>query len=133
MPEERYSSPDSTASARRLERIQRLSRLLDSRFGIPGTNVRFGLDGLIGLIPGIGDVLTNSVSGYIILEAARAGASKGALIKMTINVIIDFVVGMIPILGDLFDVAFKANLRNIKVLEDDLKRQGTTVPAQPVR
>lgn len=93
-----------------------LARLMDSEFELPGTGVRIGLDPLLGLVPGIGDVLTTLVSLYIVHQARTLGASRRQIRSMLLNVGIDFLVGEIPILGDLFDFAFKANQRNLLIL-----------------
>jgi hypothetical protein len=94
-----------------------VSRLLDNAFVIPGTRYRFGLDALIGLVPGLGDAVSAVFSAYIILQAARLGAPKSVVTRMISNVALDTLVGWIPILGDIFDVAWKSNLRNMALLE----------------
>jgi hypothetical protein len=99
-----------------LSRLDALSRLLDAAITIPGTRFRIGLDGLLGLIPGIGDSLGAVFSAYIIVEAARLGAPKTLLLRMIGNVAVESIVGAVPILGDLFDFAWKANLRNVALL-----------------
>lgn len=95
---------------------------MDSRFHIPFTKVRFGLDGLIGLIPGAGDVATVGVSLYIIQQAREMGASQEALLRMLANASVDFAIGLIPVVGDVADIAFKANKRNIRILEKELSK-----------
>ncbi len=90
---------------------------MDAQFRVPGTNFRFGLDGIIGLIPGAGDLSTFAVSGYMLWIMANNGASGFVLARMTFNILIDAIVGAIPILGDLFDVAFKANMRNMRLMQ----------------
>jgi len=105
-----------------LERLKRLSRLLDSAIGIPGTRYRFGLDAIVGLVPGIGDAIGAIFSTYIIFRAARLGASNAILTRMIGNVAVDTIVGEIPLLGDLFDVGFKSNLRNLSLLEQHVHR-----------
>lgn len=104
-----------------IERLDRLADLLDSRFRIPVVGWRFGLDSVIGLIPGVGDVVTLGPMSYILWQGRRLGVSNRTLTKMAANVGIDFVVGSIPVLGDLFDVGFKANRRNIELLKRDLR------------
>jgi len=99
-----------------LARLEQLADLLDSRFRVPGTDWRFGIDPLIGLAPGLGDVLTGVFSGWIVLEAWRIGAPPGLLVRLAVNVALDMLVGAIPILGSLFDFAFKANRRNLRLL-----------------
>jgi hypothetical protein len=97
-----------------------LARFLDNSFVIPGTTVRFGLDGVIGLIPGVGDALSALISLYVIHRAKALGAPDRLLTKMRWNVIIDTVAGAVPLIGDLFDVAFKSNVRNVRLLLDHL-------------
>lgn len=109
-----------------LERLRRLARLLDSAIQIPGTQFRFGLDPIIGLVPGIGDVIGAIFSSLIIFQAARLGASQATLIRMMTNVAVDTLVGEIPFLGDLFDFGWKSNTRNIALLEQHLDRPVAT-------
>lgn len=104
------------------QRLQRVAWLLDAAFRIPGTQQRFGLDALIGLIPGVGDALGALLSTYIIVEAARRGASVWMVTRMLGNVAVETIIGAIPLLGDLFDVVFKANMRNLALLGDTLER-----------
>jgi hypothetical protein len=100
----------------RLHRLDWLSQLLDSAWSVPGTSYRIGLDGIIGLIPGIGDPLGTMLSSYLIFEAARMGAPTHILLRMVGNVAVESIVGVIPILGDIFDLAWKANVRNLALL-----------------
>ena len=111
--------PDGYAP--RLKRLRQLSGLLDNIITIPGTKVGIGLDPIIGLIPIGGDFLGLIFSFYIIIEAAQLGLSKATLGRMVMNVIIDCLFGAIPMLGDLFDFAWKANNYNIILLEEALK------------
>jgi hypothetical protein len=104
----------------RLARIDALARLLDTAFIIPGTGIRFGLDALIGLVPGIGDAITTAVALYIVNEARALGASRLLIARMLVNVALDGVVGAVPLVGDMFDVAFRANRRNIALLREHL-------------
>lgn len=117
----RFSMIEPDAKAPTLKRLRQLSRLLDNIITIPGTKIGFGLDPIIGLIPIGGDFLGVVFSSYIILEAARLGVSRATLGKMVFNVILDGLVGTVPVLGDLFDFAWKANTNNIKLLEEYLK------------
>ena len=98
-------------------RLRDLARVLDEAIRIPGTNIRIGLDALLGLVPGGGDVAGGLFSGLIILQAARDGAPTPVLGRMLANVVIDVVLGAIPILGDVFDVAWRANSRNVRLLD----------------
>lgn len=106
------------SNKRGLREIEFLAKLMDSRFRVPGTDIRFGLDSIIGLIPVAGDLSTFAVSGYMLLILARNGASGFLLARMILNILVDAAVGMIPFLGDLFDVAFKANMRNLRLMQE---------------
>jgi hypothetical protein len=97
--------------------VHRLAWLLDDIIRIPGTRIRFGLDPVLGLIPGGGDIAGGVLSSYIILAAARAGAPPTVLLRMGLNVVVDAVVGTVPLLGDLFDAGWKANRRNAALLD----------------
>lgn len=96
--------------------IERLSHWMDSAFEIPGLKWRFGLDAILGLIPGLGDTLTSLISVYVLTSAAKHGVPKITLARMGLNLCIDYVIGAIPFIGDVFDVWFKANNRNMALL-----------------
>lgn len=102
--------------ARAVERIERTADWLDARFRLPGTDYRFGLDGLIGLVPGLGDAAGLAASAWIVATAREAGAPWGLVARMGLNIAIDAVVGSVPLVGDLFDFGFKANRRNAALL-----------------
>lgn len=102
----------------RIERLDRLAMLLDTAFVLPGTNIRFGADALIGLVPGVGDGITTALAAYIVYEAHRLGVPRRVLIRMIGNVAIDGLAGAVPLFGDLFDVAFRANRRNVRILRE---------------
>jgi hypothetical protein len=101
-------------------RVRNLARLLDSAIKIPGTGKSIGLDAVVGLVPGVGDLAGAALSGYIVLVAARSGVSKAVVAKMILNLGVDTLVGSVPLLGDLFDVGFKANVRNAAMLDQHL-------------
>jgi hypothetical protein len=103
-----------------LRRLERLATLLDSALVIPGTRFRFGIDALLGLFPGGGDVVGAALSGYIVYESWRAGVRGPGLARMIANVAADTVLGSVPVAGDLFDAYWKANLRNIDILRAHL-------------
>ena len=105
-----------------LQRLEQLAYLLDDRFRIPGLNRRIGLDGLIGLVPGIGDAVTGAIALYLVLEAWRLGIPKHVVARMLVNVGVDSLVGAIPLAGDVFDATFKANKRNVDLLRQHLER-----------
>jgi hypothetical protein len=104
-----------------LARARTLTRMLDSAARIPGTGIRFGLDPLLGLIPGLGDVAGAALSGYLVLLAQRLGAPRAVVLRMLANVAADTVGGTVPVLGDMFDVAFKSSSRNLALLERTLQ------------
>lgn len=104
-------------------RVARLARLLDAQFAVPGTGVRMGIDGVIGLIPGIGDAAAMLLAGYIFAEAARARVSGGTFAAMAANTLLDTAVGSIPVLGDIFDIAYKSNVRNARLIIRDLEKR----------
>jgi hypothetical protein len=108
--------------------LEQLSRWMDGIFRVPGTGWRFGLDALVGLIPGVGDTLTTIVSFYILAAGVRYRVPKVTLARMGANLAIDYVVGSIPLVGDLFDAAWKANQMNV-----DLLRRRATVSAAEAR
>lgn len=99
-----------------LQGMEFLAKWMDAKFRFPGTNFRFGLDGLIGLIPGVGDLSTFAVSGYLVLLMARNGASGYILARMILNIVVDAALGAIPFIGDLFDFVHKANLKNMRLM-----------------
>lgn len=105
---------------RELENLSRLARTLDSRFRLPGTSIRFGLDTIVGLVPGIGDTLVAAPSAWIIWRGHRMGIGKRHIARMVANSAADYVIGLVPVIGDLFDVGFKANLRNVAILQEQL-------------
>ena len=108
---------EKITNQRGLKDIEKLAKLMDAQFKVPGTNIRFGLDSLIGLIPGVGDLSTFAVSGYMVWIMANNGASGFLLARMVLNILIDAIVGMVPLLGDIFDIAFKANIRNMRLMQ----------------
>ena len=107
----------------RLVQVRWLARMLDDRFAVPGTNLRFGWDSILGLFPWLGDTLTSLLSLLIVHHAWQTGASRLTLARMLGNVGLDFAVGAIPFLGDLFDFVWKANRKNARLLEQHLRRQ----------
>ena len=106
----------STELDRVERRLERLATALDSAFVVPGLGVRFGADSILGLVPGVGDAISLGLSGWLILEAKRLGAPPAMLARMAANLAVDAVVGSVPVAGDVFDVFFKANRRNMALL-----------------
>ncbi len=136
MPAPDPRPPQRQAAVR--ARLKRLAWLLDSAIPLPG-GYRIGLDGLIGLVPGLGDVVAALLSSYIVVEAARLRVPASVLLRMGLNVALELIIGAVPVAGDLFDFAFKANERNVRLLEASLgppeqvqalrRRSGWTVAA----
>ncbi|AWN34843.1 DUF4112 domain-containing protein [Methylobacterium radiodurans] len=111
-----------------LVRLEALAHLLDSAFLIPGINRRVGVEAVIGLVPIIGDIAGMAISSYIVYEARRLGAPRWLIGRMALNVAFDGAVGVVPLAGDLFDAAFKANRRNVRLLRRWLERSGKLRP-----
>jgi hypothetical protein len=101
-------------------RVRLLARAMDSAIRVPGTGIRLGLDSIVGLVPGAGDLVSSLVSGYIVLASARMGVPAAVVTRMILNLGVDTLVGSVPLLGDLFDVGFKANIRNAALLDRHL-------------
>ena len=116
-----FSRPQSRAE--RIARLDGLATLLDTAFFIHGTNIRFGIDAMIGLVPGIGDAITTAMSLYIVHEARQLGAPRHLIARMLANVALDGIVGAVPLLGDAFDVMWRANRRNMTLLRNHLDRE----------
>lgn len=114
------------ATNQSVERARLLARALDSAVRIPGTNVRFGLDALLGLVPGLGDVTGAAMGSYLVLLGSRMGVPKPVLARMVMNVALDTLAGVVPVVGDLFDVAWKANTRNMALLERYIEKPAAT-------
>jgi hypothetical protein len=122
-----YNSYEIFPPASRAERVARLEALaamLDTAFIVPGTNIRFGVDALIGLVPGIGDLITTGLSLYLVHEARQLGAPGHLIVRMLGNVALDGVVGAVPLVGDAFDVMWRSNRRNMALLRRWMQREG---------
>lgn len=104
----------------KLTKLRRVSRILDNAIAIPGTKISFGLDPILGLLPGGGDTVTGGIAAYIVVEAARMGVPREILWKMVGNILIDSFAGTVPVVGDIFDLGWKANIKNIELLEKHL-------------
>ncbi|MGE5655091.1 MAG: DUF4112 domain-containing protein [Actinomycetota bacterium] len=107
--------------ARTLQHLRQLSYLLDNAFSIPGTPFRVGMDAIVGLLPFGGDIVIGIFSIYIVVRAARLGLPRATLVRMVLNILLDVVVGSIPLLGDLFDATWKCNTKNVALLESHLQ------------
>ena len=101
----------------RLDQVKRYARLLDASIPVPGTKLTFGIDAVIGLVPGFGDAVGIGFSTYILWQAFRVGASKRLLTRMLYNVSVDGILGAVPVLGDWHDLVWKANIKNAQLLE----------------
>jgi hypothetical protein len=123
---------ERTTMASTRDQARALARILDNAFEVPGTRFRIGLDPIIGLIPGVGDLLGSGLSAYILWLGARAGAPVPVLARMFLNIALDMIFGAIPLLGDLFDAGWKANQRNVDLLEDYLEMPRRTTAASRV-
>ena len=110
------TTPISPAEQTALAQLRGLTRVLDGAITIPGTGIRIGLDPIIGLVPVVGDWIGAALSGWIIIQGARLGASSATLVRMTGNLVLDLVVGSVPVLGDIFDLGFRANDRNLALI-----------------
>jgi len=108
----------TTTENPQLRHLQTLAKLMDNQFRIPGTDFRFGIDAIIGLIPGVGDLTTFGISGFMLFIMAKNGASGFVLARMILNVLIDTIVGSIPLFGDLFDFAYKSNTKNVRLMQE---------------
>jgi Domain of unknown function (DUF4112) len=119
------------ASSDELRWVDSFTRTLDTRLKIPGTNIRFGLDFILGLIPGLGDFISLGLSGLLIATMAKNGASLLLVTKMLGNVLLDAIVGSVPILGNVFDLFYKANTRNLILMREyyqEDKHRGSAWP-----
>lgn len=106
-----------------LARLEALAKLMDSAFVLPGTKFRFGLDAIVGLVPGIGDAISGAISSYLIWEARRLAASRLLIARMAGNTLFDTLLGSIPIAGDVFDASFRGNMRNVALLRQHLENK----------
>ena len=109
-----------------LARARTLARLLDSAARVPGTGIRFGADAVLGIVPGLGDVAGAALAGYLVILAQRVGAPRTVVLRMLGNVAVDTLAGTVPVAGDMFDVAFKSNMRNLALLERAIERPAAT-------
>jgi hypothetical protein len=121
----RFDSARPSSHAARLARLNRIATIMDSAFAIPGTRIRLGADVAIGLVPGVGDLIAQAVAAYLIYEAHKMGLPKHKLLRMGGNVLVDLIFGAVPLFGDVFDVFWRANRRNMRILRDHLERQAT--------
>jgi Domain of unknown function (DUF4112) len=119
-----YWRDDRSSRREIVERLDKLATLLDTALVIPGTNIRFGADALVGLVPGIGDAITTILSAYIVYEAHRLGAPAHLITRMIANVAVDSLITAVPVAGSVADVFFRANRRNMRLLREWFDRAG---------
>ena len=117
------------SNAQSVARLEALAKLMDGAFVIPGTNIRMGLDGLIGLVPVAGDMVSGLISTYMIWEARQLGAPRWLIARMLANTLLDTTIGAVPVFGDAFDVMFRANMKNMALLRRHLEKKGFAPPA----
>lgn len=115
-----------------MQRLDAIAHVLDSAVRIPGTNVVMGLDAALGLLPIVGDAISSAIGAYVIWEARRLGASKLIIARMAANTTIDTVIGSIPVVGDVFDVAYKSNRKNVALLRAHLEKKGRGYDARTI-
>jgi hypothetical protein len=115
---------DAVSRRAALDRLDMLATVFDTAFIVPGTNVRFGVESLLRLIPGIGDVAASALSFYLLYEASRLGVPRLLLAHMAVNVVLEGTVGAVPFAGDAFDIFFRANRRNVALLRRHFARKG---------
>jgi hypothetical protein len=113
-------------------RLEAVGRLMDGAFVLPGTNIRLGLDAIIGLVPVAGDVISGIVSSYLIWEARQLGAPRWLIARMMANTFLDTTLGVIPLVGDAFDLMFRANMMNMALLRRHMEKRGLTHTAGPI-
>jgi hypothetical protein len=121
-----YGAKPYDAASRRaaLDRLDVLANVLDTAFILPGTGVRFGVESLLRLVPGVGDLAASALSAYLLYEASRLGVPRLLMIRMAANVLLEGTLGAVPLAGDAFDVFFRANRRNVALLRRHFARQG---------
>ncbi|MEQ8347895.1 MAG: DUF4112 domain-containing protein [Sneathiellaceae bacterium] len=124
-------APDDGPGQDSLRDLDWLAGLMDDRFQVPGTRIRFGLDVLVGLVPVVGDTATTMVSGYLFWRAARLGLPFWLLVAMAGNIALDFLLGLVPFVGDLLDIGFRANRRNLALVRRHLARREGRAAGRP--
>ena len=123
-PHEQRSYQSASSKRAALDRIDALSKLFDTAFVLPGTNIRFGIEAVMRLVPGIGDAAASALSCYLLYEAHRLEVPSQVFARLVANVALEGIVGAVPLVGDLFDVGFRANRRNVKILKEHFEREG---------
>jgi hypothetical protein len=121
---ESFVDSDARSLRASLEQLDWLSQLLDVAFVVPGTNVRFGVEAILRLVPGIGDAAASALSVYVLYQAYRLRIPTHLLARMIANVVVEGVAGAVPVVGDLFDVSWRANRRNVRLVREYFEREG---------
>jgi hypothetical protein len=129
--DERIADLKERAEAQR--RLQRLAKLMDSQVRVPGIGLRIGADAVLGLVPGVGDIITGLIGAYLIYEAQRLGIPRSAVLRMVANIAVDTAIGTIPVAGDIWDFFFRANDRNMRILARHVGGLPIDVPYEEVR
>ena len=114
-------------------RLQRIAKLMDSQIRVPVIGLRIGADAIIGLVPGVGDIVSGAIGAYLIYEAQRLGIPRSAVLRMVANIVFDTAIGAIPIAGDIWDFFFRANDRNMQILARHLGGLPIDVPYEDAR
>ncbi len=113
--------------AEEVDKLRNMAQWMDSKFVIPGTSIRFGFDSLLGFIPGVGDTVTLASTLYLIHKAKQYGLPKSAMVKMMWNLFVDWLIGLVPFIGDIFDIGWKANNKNVQIIADYLELNARSV------
>ena len=121
-----------TETEQSVARLEALAKLMDGSFTVPGTDIRLGLDAVIGLVPVAGDLVSGLISTYMIWEARRLGAPRLLIARMVANTFFDTTIGAIPVLGDAFDILFRGNMKNMMLLRRHIEKRGLVTPPGPV-
>ena len=119
-------TPLEDGTQQSIVRLEALAKLMDGALGIPGTNIRLGIDALIGLVPVAGDVVSGLISSYLIWEARQLGAPRWLIARMMGNMLLDTTIGAVPVLGDAFDLLFRSNMKNMALLRRHLAKKNLT-------
>lgn len=117
-----FAAARPLSQAERVARLERLARFMDAAVAIPGTRIRLGADSVVGLVPGVGDLIAKIAAAYILYEAHQLGLPKHKLLRMGGNVLVDLAFGVVPVAGDVFDVFWRANMRNLRIVRDHVEK-----------
>jgi len=125
--------PLNDGTEQSVARLEALAKLMDGVLSIPGTNIRLGVDALVGLVPVAGDMISGLISTYLIWEARQLGAPRWLIARMVGNTLLDTTIGAVPVLGDAFDIMFRSNMKNMALLRRHIDKKGlAAAPAGPI-